>query len=56
LLKGDEYLTGLDRFAKPLFFCVDIDHAEHAKHKISRHNADLVAENYKYVMQTLVIM
>ena len=49
--KVTEYLKGLDRFAKTIIFCVDIDHAERMRNAISRHNADLVAENYKYVMQ-----
>jgi type I restriction enzyme R subunit len=49
--KVTEYLQGLDRFAKTIIFCVDIDHAERMRNAISRHNADLVAENYKYVMQ-----
>lgn len=49
--KVTEYLTGLDRFAKTIIFCVDIDHAERMRNAISRNNADLVAENYKYVMQ-----
>lgn len=49
--KVTEYLKGLDRFAKTIIFCVDIDHAERMRNAISRHNADLVTENYKYVMQ-----
>ena len=49
--KVTEYLKGLDRFAKTIIFCVDIDHAERMRHAISRHNADLIAENHKYVMQ-----
>ena len=49
--KVTEYLKGLDRFAKTIIFCVDIDHAERMRNAISRRNADLVAENYKYVMQ-----
>ncbi|MDO8316671.1 MAG: DEAD/DEAH box helicase family protein [Flavobacterium sp.] len=49
--KVTEYLKGLDRFAKTIIFCVDIDHAERMRNAISRHNADLVGENYKYVMQ-----
>ncbi|HRZ32585.1 MAG TPA: DEAD/DEAH box helicase family protein [Flavobacterium sp.] len=49
--KLTEYLTGFDRFAKTIIFCVDIDHAERMRNAIARHNADLVAENYKYVMQ-----
>jgi type I restriction enzyme R subunit len=50
-LKVTEYLKGLDRFAKTIIFCSDIDHAERMRNAIARHNADLVAENYKYVMQ-----
>jgi type I restriction enzyme R subunit len=49
--KVTEYLKGLDRFAKTIIFCVDIDHAERMRNAISKHNSDLVAENYKYVMQ-----
>jgi len=49
--KVTEYLTGLDRFAKTIIFCSDIDHAERMRNAIARNNADLVAENYKYVMQ-----
>jgi type I restriction enzyme, R subunit len=49
--KVTEYLKGLDRFAKTIIFCVDIDHAERMRNAITKHNADLVSENYKYVMQ-----
>ncbi len=49
--KVTEFLKGYDRFAKTIIFCVDIDHAERMRSAIARHNADLVAENYKYVMQ-----
>jgi type I site-specific restriction endonuclease len=49
--KLTEYLKGFNRFAKTIIFCVDIDHAERMRNAIARHNADLVAENYKYVMQ-----
>lgn len=49
--KVSEFLKGYDRFAKTIIFCVDIDHAERMRFAIARHNADLVAENYKYVMQ-----
>ncbi len=49
--KLTEFLTGTDRFSKTIIFCVDIDHAERMRGAIARHNADLVAENYKYVMQ-----
>ena len=49
--KLTEYLTGFDRFAKTIIFCVDIDHAERMRNAIARNNSDLVADNYKYVMQ-----
>lgn len=49
--KITEFLKGYDRFAKTIVFCVDIDHAERMRTAIAKLNADLVAENYKYVMQ-----
>lgn len=49
--KLTEFLRGTDRFSKTIVFCVDIDHAERMRSAIARHNADLVADNYKYVMQ-----
>ncbi len=49
--KLTEFLKGYDRFAKTIVFCVDIDHAERMRSALEKENADLVAENYKYVMQ-----
>ncbi len=49
--KVTEFLKGTDRFSKTIIFCVDIDHAERMRSAIAKHNAELVAENYKYVMQ-----
>ncbi|MEW6005466.1 MAG: EcoAI/FtnUII family type I restriction enzme subunit R [Stygiobacter sp.] len=49
--KVTEFLKGYDRFAKTIVFCVDIDHAERMRTAFARHNPDLVAENYKYIMQ-----
>ncbi|MEN9338818.1 MAG: hypothetical protein RIQ62_130 [Bacteroidota bacterium] len=49
--KLTEFLKGYDRFAKTIVFCVDIDHAERMRTALAKQNADLVAENYKYVMQ-----
>jgi len=49
--KLTEFLKGYDRFAKTIVFCVDIDHAERMRSALSKDNADLVAENYKYIMQ-----
>lgn len=49
--KLTEFLKGYDRYAKTIVFCVDIDHAERMRSALARYNADLVKENYKYVMQ-----
>ncbi|MDO5664700.1 MAG: DEAD/DEAH box helicase family protein [Bacteroidia bacterium] len=50
-LKLTEFLKGYDRFAKSIVFCVDIDHAERMRTALAKQNPDLVAENYKYIMQ-----
>jgi len=49
--KLTEFLKGTDRFSKTIVFCIDIEHAQRMRSALSRFNADLVAENYKYVMQ-----
>ncbi|KAA6334446.1 putative DNA repair helicase RadD [termite gut metagenome] len=49
--KVSEFLNGFDRFAKTIIFCTDINHAERMCSSIEKQNADLVSENYKYVMQ-----
>ncbi len=49
--KLSEFLKGFDRFAKTIVFCADIDHAERMRNALANLNADLVAENYKYIMQ-----
>lgn len=49
--KLTEFLKGYDRFAKTIVFCVDIDHAERMRTALAKYNADLVAQNYKYIMQ-----
>ncbi|MEN9446196.1 MAG: hypothetical protein RL728_708 [Bacteroidota bacterium] len=49
--KLTEFLKGYDRFAKTIVFCTDIDHAERMRTALAKHNPDLVAENYKYIMQ-----
>ena len=49
--KLTEFLKGYDRFAKTIVFCVDIDHAERMRTALAKHNPDMVAENYKYIMQ-----
>ena len=49
--KLSEFLKGYDRFAKTIVFCSDIDHAERMRSELSNLNADLVAQNHKYIMQ-----
>jgi len=49
--KVSEYLRKTNRFDKTIVFCVDIEHAERMKQAIANENADLVQENYKYVMR-----
>lgn len=49
--KVTEFLKGYDRFAKTIVFCMDIDHAERMRTSLAKHNSDLVAGNYKYIMQ-----
>ncbi|WP_050748659.1 EcoAI/FtnUII family type I restriction enzme subunit R [Halothermothrix orenii] len=40
-----------DRFAKTIVFCQDIEHAENMRQALVNENADLVKQNYKYVMR-----
>jgi type I restriction enzyme, R subunit len=40
-----------DRFAKTIVFCEDIDHAERMRSALANENADLVAQNHRYVMR-----
>lgn len=49
--KITEFLKGYDRFAKTIVFCVDIEHAEGMRTALANANADLFAQNNKYVMQ-----
>jgi type I restriction enzyme R subunit len=49
--KLTEFLKGYDRFAKTIVFCTDIDHAERMRFSLYNLNADLVAQNHKYIMQ-----
>ena len=46
-----DFLRGSGRFDKTIVFCVDIDHAERMRQALVNENADLVAENTKYVMR-----
>ncbi len=50
--KVSDYLKNNNsRFAKSIFFCVDIDHAERLRQYLVNENADLVQDNHKYVMR-----
>lgn len=49
--KVTEFLKNTDRFSKTIIFCVDIAHAERMRQALMNENADLVAENRKYVMR-----
>lgn len=49
--KITEFLKGYDRFAKTIVFCSDINHAERMRSALANQNADLVSQNYKYVLQ-----
>ena len=40
-----------DRFQKAIIFCVDREHAGRTRQALINENADLVAENYRYVMR-----
>lgn len=49
--KVSEFLKQTNRFDKTILFCEDIDHAERLRQAIVNENADLVAENAKYIMR-----
>jgi type I restriction enzyme R subunit len=40
-----------DRFQKTIIFCVDTEHAARMRQALVNENADLVAENHRYVMR-----
>lgn len=46
-----EYMEKTDQFQKAIIFCVNTDHAERMRQALANENADLVQENYKYVMR-----
>jgi len=49
--KVTEFLKKHDRFDKTIIFCADIDHAERMRAAMANENADLMAEDARYVMQ-----
>ena len=49
--KISEFLKQTNRFDKTIVFCQDIDHAERMRQALVNENADLVAENSRYVVR-----
>lgn len=49
--KITEYMKETDRMQKTIVFCVDIDHAVRMRQALANENADMVAENRKYVVR-----
>lgn len=49
--KISEFLKQTNRFDKSIVFCENIDHAERMRQYLVNENADLVAQNSKYVMR-----
>jgi type I restriction enzyme R subunit len=49
--KITDFLHKTNRFDKAIVFCVDIDHAQRMRAALANSNADLMAQNPKYVMQ-----
>lgn len=49
--KITEFLKAHDRFDKTIVFCTDIEHAGGLRTALANENADLMAQNSKYVMQ-----
>jgi len=45
------FLKATDRLAKTIVFCEDIDHAERMRQALVNENADLIAQDAKYVMR-----
>ena len=49
--KITQYLKEAGRMQKTMVFCVDIDHAERMRQALTNENADLVAENRRYIVR-----
>ncbi len=49
--KVTEFLKAIDRYAKTIIFCENIDHAERMRQAMVNDNPDLAAANNKYVMR-----
>lgn len=46
-----EFLKEMDRFAKTIVFCVDVEHAERMRQALINENSDMVKEDSKYIMR-----
>ncbi len=46
-----EFLKEVDRFAKTIVFCVDIEHAERMRQALINENSDMVREDSRYIMR-----
>lgn len=49
--KISDFLKQTNRFDKTIVFCDNIDHVERMRQALANENADLVAQNYKYIMR-----
>lgn len=49
--KITEYLKSIDRYAKTIVFCVDIDHANRMRQALINENADLAVKHPTYVVK-----
>jgi type I restriction enzyme R subunit len=49
--KVSDFLKATNRFDKTIVFCEDIDHAERMRQALVNENADLCAQNRRYVMR-----
>ena len=49
--KITQYLKETGRMQKTIVFCVDIDHAERMRQALTNENADLAAENRRYIVR-----
>lgn len=49
--KISDFLKQTNRFDKTIVFCDNIDHAERMRQALANENADLVAQNHRYIMR-----
>lgn len=49
--KISEFLKGSNRYDKTIAFCCGIEHAEGMRSELAKENADIVSQNYKYIVR-----